>query len=58
MDIRYANINELLQSDDSAMEFFNSLPKDTRKALLAHGGGINNLDELTHFTDIIQKRKD
>ena len=56
MDIRYANINELLQSDEGAIEFFNSLPKDTQKALLAHGEGINNFDELTHFTDILQKR--
>lgn len=56
MDIRYANLNELLQNDDGAVEFFHSLPKSTQDALLSHGGGINNLDELTHFTQIIERQ--
>ena len=56
MDIQYANINELLQSDSGAVEFFNSLPKGTQKALLERGNGINNLDELTHFADIVNRR--
>lgn len=56
MDIQYADINELLQSDDGALEFFDSLPKDVQKALLARGGGINNYDELAHFADIVMRR--
>lgn len=56
MDIQYANINELLQGDDGATEFFHSLPENIQRALLERGDGINNLDELTHFADIVMKR--
>jgi len=56
MDIHYADINELLQSDEGAKDFFNSLPKSTQEALLQRGNGINNYNELAHFADIVSKR--
>lgn len=51
--MRYGNLNELLQSDRRANEYFNSLPAGVREGLLAHGEGINNLEELKHFAGIV-----
>ncbi len=56
MDIEYANINELLEGDEIAVEYFNTLPDKIQKALLERGDGINNYDELVHFSEIIKKR--
>ena len=56
MDIRYANINELLEGDDEAVEFYNTLPEKVQKSVLENGNGINNYEELVHFVSIIEKR--
>ena len=56
MDIRYSNLNELLESDENAAEYFTSLPESMQNALHERGGGINNFDELMHFSDIISER--
>ena len=56
MDIKYSNLNELLQSDENAAEYFSSLPGTTQKTLLENSGGINNFDELIHFSDIVSER--
>ena len=57
MDIKYSNLNELLESDENAAEYFSSLPGSTQKALHENSGGINNFDELIHFSDIVTERK-
>lgn len=54
--MRYADIETLLAEDKQAQDFFAGLSEDMQSALLAHGRGINTLEELKRFTEIIGKR--
>ena len=51
--MRSQNIHHLLESDHSAKEYFDNLPNSLREALLAHGNGINTMEELKHFAVIM-----
>ena len=54
--MKFENLKQLISGDRDARNYFDSLDKDVKDALLAHGDGINNLDELKHFEQIIKKR--
>lgn len=54
--MRSSNVTQLLQSDINAREYFDSLSTELKDGLLAHGDGINNLEELKHFADIMKVR--
>lgn len=54
--MRFENLKQLISGDMSARNYFESLEKDVKDALMAHGDGINNLEELKHFEKIIKKR--
>jgi len=54
--MRYSDVHELIEQDHNARAYFNSLPANLRDGLKAHGNGINTLEELRHFADIIRER--
>ena len=54
--MRYDNIEALVKGDADANRYFNSLSEDLQEALMAHGEGINNLEELKHFAKIVERR--
>lgn len=54
--MRFSSIHDLLESDSKAREYFDTLPANLREGLMAHGSGINDLEELEHFADIIRER--
>lgn len=53
--MRYNGIKDLISGDKSAKEYFDSLSHEIQQALLAHGDGINTIDELKHFADVTSK---
>lgn len=53
--MRSKDINSLLQSNGNARDYFNTLPQNVKDALLAHGDGINTVEELKHFSVIMDK---
>lgn len=50
--MRYNGIKDLISNDKSAKHYFDSLSHEMQEAMLAHGGGINTLEELKHFADV------
>lgn len=54
--MRYEGINDLVKNDADAKSYFHSLAPDLQDALMAHGSGINNLEELKHFAKIVERR--
>ncbi len=52
--MRYESVVSLIEKDETAKTFFNTLSDETRAAVLAHGAGINTLEELKHFTGILR----
>lgn len=54
--LKYKNINELLADNSDAAQFFGSLPENVRKKLYERGSGINSLDELKHFANIVKDK--
>lgn len=54
--MKYKNINELLADNSDAAQFFGSLPEDVRKKLYERGAGINSVDELKHFANIVKDK--
>lgn len=54
--MRYESVVSLIESDQNAKSYFNSLPDGCRAAVLAHGAGINTLEELKHFASILEKQ--
>ena len=54
--MKFENLKQLISGDRDARSYYESLSKEVKDALLAHGDGINNLEELKHFEQIIKKR--
>ncbi len=54
--MRYEDIHSLLQNDSRAQIYFESLSNDVQEGLLAHGAGINTLEELKRFSEVVQKK--
>jgi len=54
--MRSSNIHDLLETDANAREYFDTLPANLQDGLIAHGNGINNIEELKHFADIMRVR--
>lgn len=54
--MRYADITELVSLNQDARAYFESLSNDTQKALLAHGSGINTLEELKNFSLVVKRQ--
>lgn len=52
--MRYESVVSLIEKDEAAKEYFSSLSDETRAAVLAHGAGINTLEELKHFTGVLR----
>lgn len=56
MEKRSANINHLLETDAQAKAYFDGLSPDVQNALMAHGNGVNTLEELKNFSKVVQKK--
>lgn len=54
--MRYENINDLVSSSTEAMDYFNTLPIELQQAVMAHGDGINTMEEFKHFVKILKKK--
>lgn len=53
----YNSISELVSSDYEAKQYFKKLPQDVQKTLMRYGGGINSLEELKHFSGIVNEMR-
>ena len=53
-DMRYDGICDLIESDEHAKNYFHSLDSDMQKSLMAHGAGVNTLEELKRFADVVR----
>lgn len=54
--MKYEGICDLVASDDEAKKYFHSLSNDVQQSLMAHGAGVNSLEELKNFADVVQKQ--
>ncbi len=54
--MRYDGICDLVESNDEAKKYFHSLSNDVQQSLMAHGAGVNSLEELKNFADVVQKQ--
>lgn len=53
-NIRYDGVCDLIESDENACSYFNSLDSEVQKSLMARGAGVNTLEEMKHFAEIIR----
>ena len=56
MFMRHESVVSLIERDQTAKDYFNTLSDHTRAAVLAHGAGINTLEELKHFANILKEQ--
>lgn len=54
--MRYDGICDLVESDDEAKKYFHSLSNDIQQSLMAHGAGVNTLEELKVFADVVRNQ--
>lgn len=54
--MRYESVVSLIEKDQNAKTYFNSLSDNSRAAVLAHGAGINTFEELKHFASILEEQ--
>lgn len=54
--MRYEGICDLVESDENAKNYFNSLDGDVQKSLMANGAGVNTLEELKNFAEVIREQ--
>ena len=54
--MRRKELDHLIESDEIAKDYFYSLPEETQIALLEYGDGVNTVEELKHFSEIIEER--
>ena len=54
--MRYANIHRLLEQNAAAKEYFMSLSPTAQDTLLAHGNGVNTLEELKRFSEVCAEK--
>ena len=54
--MRHESVVSLIEWDQTAKDYFNTLSDHTRAAVLAHGAGINTLEELKHFANILKEQ--
>lgn len=52
--MRYEDIHDLLENDQQAQAYFDTLSGQTQAALLAHGNGVNTLEELKRFSQVVR----
>lgn len=55
--MRYADIHILLENNGQAQAYFASLSNEVQEALLAHGDGVNTLEELKRFSKVVQEKR-
>ena len=55
--MRYADIHTLLENNSQAQAYFASLSSEVQEALLAHGDGVNTLEELKRFSKVVQEKR-
>lgn len=53
-EMRYDGICDLIECDENASNYFQSLDSDVQKTLMARGAGVNTLDELKNFADVVK----
>lgn len=53
-DMRYDGVCDLIECDENAYNYFNSLDKNIQESLMAKGAGVNTLEEMKHFADVIK----
>ncbi len=52
--MRYESVVSLIEQNQAAKDYFNTLSDKARAAVLSHGAGINTLEELKHFSNILK----
>ena len=54
--MRYNGICDLVESDEQAKEYFHSLSNDIQQSLMANGAGVNTLEELKNFAEVVRRK--
>lgn len=54
--MRYDGICDLVDSDEEAREYFNNLTNEVQQSLMAHGAGVNTLEEMKNFAEVIKEQ--
>lgn len=55
-EIRYDGVCDLIECDENALNYFNSLDSDVQKKLMERGAGVNTLEEMKRFARVIRTR--
>ena len=50
----YENISQLISSNVEATQYFNSLSADMQQKILDRGTGVNTLDKLKEFKNLVE----
>ena len=50
----YENISQLISSNVEATQFFNSLSAEMQQKILDRGTGVNTLDKLKEFKNLVE----
>ena len=50
----YENISQLISSNVEATQYFNSLSAEKKKKILDRGTGVNTLDKLKEFKNLVE----
>lgn len=53
-DMRYDGICDLIECDENANNYFHSLDSEVQKSLMARGAGVNTLEELKNFAEVVR----
>lgn len=52
--MEYENISQLISRDSEAMHYFNSLSAKLQQQILDRGSGVNTLDKLKSFQELVE----
>lgn len=53
-EMRYDGVCDLIECDENAQNYFHSLDSDVQKKLMERGAGVNTLEEMKHFAQVIR----
>lgn len=51
MEKKFNNLHALLETDDEACRYFDSLPKYVQEAINSRPEGVNSFESLCHYAD-------
>lgn len=53
----YENISQLISSNVEATQYFNSLSAEMQQKILDRGTGVNTLDKLKEFKNLVENNR-